>query len=85
MSLSTSIYGLTEDEETEKIKTIINYCNDLCIPIPEVLKERLENKNKEIPIYVPYRSYSDPYQTIYDVDLTRILRKIKMIRFINKW
>jgi len=85
MPLSTTIYGLTEDEEIEKIKTIINYCNDLCISIPEELKIRLENKNKEVPVYIPYKSYGDDYQKIYDVDLTKILRKIKVIRFTNKW
>lgn len=85
MSLSTKIYGILDDEEVEKINTIINYCNDLCIPIPEGVKERLENKNKDISIFVPYKLYGDEYQTIYDVDLTKILDKVRIIRFINKW
>lgn len=85
-----------KNEELKKIQIIIDNCNDLRIPIPEKITEILMNdycglnefsfeKKGEIKVDIPYREYHNEYQEGLEIDVDKIPKKVKTIRFVNSW
>lgn len=96
MSISTHIKGVRDlDGEFLKMVKVKEACEEASIDYPEEVKkyfkypkERVEYLKKlmeEIDITLSVSQKVDDYCDIFEVDLSRLPKEVKLIRFVNSY
>lgn len=92
MGMSTHVVGFKPpDADWKKMKAVWDACTKADLPIPEKVERYF---NGEVPDDVGVsvnkdkmssfvKEYSDDYREGYEVDVTKIPKDIKIIRFYN--
>ena len=94
MSMSTYVVGYREvDEQWKKMKQAWNACMDAKVDLPEDVysffdgedPNTMEGKEVDIEEHDCVSEYNDETRNGYQVDVSKIPKDIKFIRFVNSW
>ncbi len=89
MSMTTQIWGvIPPNKDYLKMKAVWEACTDACIEIPEDVEDYFEGeepdkKGMRIKIIEAVGDCSEPRTTGYEIDLSKLPQKVKLIRFVQ--
>jgi hypothetical protein len=92
MSMSTSVVGIKPpDDMWKKMKAVYEACEDANVPIPVEVAEFFEHdKPDELGVVVEIKGeaikeWSDDTEAGYEVDIEKLPKDVKVLRFYNSW
>lgn len=88
MSMSTGIFGLKPPDETwKKMKAIWDACKTAGIEPPDEVAEFFEEEpdEKGQQAEIPHSEWSDDYRSGIEIEVAKIPKGVKIIRFYNSW
>lgn len=89
MSMSTNVIGIKPaDEKWKKMKAIWDSCQKGKIAPPEEVFAYFEYKDpdpKGIKVEIENQKYEDEGSSGVEVDISKLSKDIKIIRFYNSW
>lgn len=95
MGMSTHVYGIKPPDDTwRRMKAVYEACEDAGIlPPPEVDQffdhEKPDDKGVivglDCPAHEAVTEYSDNSREGYEIDLSKLPKDIKIVRFLNSW
>lgn len=92
MSMSTCVMGFRPpDEKYEQMKEIWLACKKAKVEIPEEVSDFFEDMDPDdagIKVGLSKeccREYSGDMEEGYEVDITKLPKDVKIIRFVNSW
>ena len=89
MSMSTHIIGfIPPDEKWKKMKTAYDACIKANVDVPEAV-DKFFNGYKPDPkgheVAVPNKEYGDEGVSGIEIEVAKIPKNVKFIRFYNSW
>lgn len=94
MSMSTYVYGFRPpDQRWKKMKAIYDSCMEEGIDVPDAVDEFFEDDipdDSGVKVWLSNKSdccteYSNDGESGYEIDLNKLPKDIKIIRFVNSW
>lgn len=91
MGMSRNVCGIVPpDEQWMKMKAVYDACMKADIDIPDEVDEYFDGRNPDdkgmqIDIDDAVEEYSGDSEDGFDVDLSKLPKKVKIIRFTNSW
>lgn len=95
MSMSTRIIGFKPpDDIFRKMKVIWDSCKEADIEVPKEVEKYFEGETPDdagVQVNLDPRNckctkeYSEDMASGYEVDITKLPKDIKIIRFVNSW
>jgi hypothetical protein len=92
MGMSTHAVGfIPADEEWEKMKRALNACQAAAVPIPAEVCEFFGDENpndkpgREVSLAGALSEYSDDSRQGFEIDVAKLPKNVKVIRFFNSY
>jgi len=91
MSMSTNVIGFRPpDEEWLKMKAVYDACEKAGVEIPDGVcsffnYERPDRKGVKVDINDILEKYQDDSSSGYEIDLSKLPKGLKILRFYNSW
>jgi hypothetical protein len=93
MGMSTYVnYYRPPDEKFEKMKAAYNACKNAGLDTPDEVSDFFQGQNPNllngVEIQAPSNSYvegSDDSRQYIEVDLTKLPKDVRFVRFVNSW
>lgn len=89
MSMSTHVIGFVPpDEEWKKMKAIWDACNKAKIDPPDEVQDFFDGEvpsEKGQEVEIPHREWGDENRQGIEVEINKLPKNVKLIRFYNSW
>jgi hypothetical protein len=87
--MSTSIKGfIPPDDKWKKMKAIYDACRVAKINLPDEVEDFFDgekpDENGQI-VEIPHTEYQDDYSQGIEVEIAKLPKNVKVIRFYNSW
>lgn len=89
MSMSTHVIGFVPpDEKWKQMKVIWDACSKADIALPGEVEEFFDGEEpseKGQEVEIPYSKWSDENRQGIEVEINKLPKNVKLIRFYNSW
>lgn len=90
MSMSTHAVGFAPpDEKWEKMKDVWDACKAAKVEAPMEVQKFFDYKDPDpdlgVVVKIPYRTWGDDHAQGIEVEIDKIPKHVKVIRFYNSW
>ena len=89
MGMTSIVYGIKPpNERWKRMKAIWEACDEADIPIPDEVDEYFDcgaPDEKGVIVEIPSEKYSEEASSGFEIDLDKLPKDVKRIRFLNSW